>query len=135
MRAFSAVVVAVIVLLVLVVVMGQVLQQLNALRAVDDPGVRGGQSVLQKFLQTRAVDGDDVRPLQLLHVLHGQGVVVETAGAAGIQPLHYYAVYPSRDSGGKQVNRVGGAHHGQPGLLPGRGTGGQGQQQGGRQGK
>ena len=123
------------VLVPLVVVVGPVFQQLHPHRAVDNRRTGALQGVLQKFLQPRAVDGDHVRPFQLLHVLHGQGVVVEAAGAPGVQPLHLHSLHPLGHGGGEQINGVGGTHHRQPGLLRRDRAAGERQEQRGQEGK
>ena len=103
----------------LVVVVGEVLQQLYPLRTVDGQRIRGGQGILQKLLQPRAVHHDHVCPVQKLHIVDGQSIVMQTAGLSGVQPLHRHTIHPFGDCGGKQIDRVGGGHDAKPLLFPG----------------
>ena len=112
----SVVVVVVVVVLPLVVVL-PVLQQLHPLGTVDHRRVGGGQGVLHEFLQLSAVHGDHICPLDLLHIVHRQRIVVQAAHLTGAQPLHRHAVHILRKGAGKEIDGVGGGQHGQPRLL------------------
>ena len=104
-------VVVVVVLLHVVIVQGG--QQGHVPAAINGEGGGGVQRVVHKLLQLRPVQGDDVCLGQLFHVVHRQGVVVQTAGRAGVQPQHRRAVYLSGQSAGQQIEGVGGGHHGE----------------------
>ena len=111
-----AVVVATVSLLVDVV---RVFKQRHPLRAVDDRRAGGGQGVIHKVLQPGAVHGDDIRTLDLFHVVHRQGIVVEAAHRAGVQPLHGDALHALGNGPGEEIDRIGGGQDGQPLLLGG----------------
>ena len=99
-----------------VVVMAHHLQHLNSLGAVDHSSLSLAEGVIHKVLQPRSVHGDDIGAFNELHVAHRQRVVVQTAHLAGVQPLHYNAIYVLRHGTGQQIDRIGGGHHRQPGF-------------------
>ena len=113
----------VIILLPVLVDMALALQQIDSLGAVDDRGAGGGQGVLHKFLHAGPVQGHHVGPLKLLHVPHGEGVVVEAGHRPRLQPEDGDALHPLRHRPGGQVDRIGGGQHRQAGLLPVRSAG------------
>ena len=100
--------VGVVLVVVVVALMAQGGQQRHPLGAVDDGGVGGGQGVGHEVLQAHAVHDDDVGGLDGLHIVDGEGVIMETGDLLLDEPGDLHPLHPFRDGGGEEVDRVGG---------------------------
>ena len=123
---------------VVMVVGGLPLQKGDPLGAVDLGGVGHRlQGVGHGLLQPRPAEEDAVGPLQGLHILHGEGVVVETAHRLVDHQGEGDVLRPPGDLGGEEIDGVGGGHHSQPVhfalIRPAAGQAGQ-QEKGGQKG-
>ena len=82
-----------------------------------------GQGVGHEVLQPYAIHDDDVGGLDGLHIVDGEGVVVEAGNLPLNQQVHLYPIHPLGDGGGKQIDGIGGAQDPQSAALRGGGGG------------
>ena len=122
--------------------MSLVREQLDALRAVDDHGGRGGQGVVHEVLQAHAVHDDHIGPFYDLHIADREGIIVETAHGLIDDGAYLHALHLPDNGPCEEVDGVSGGGNGQRipllgrrGFPAGHAAGGEGETKNKEQGK
>lgn len=95
-----------VVLVLVVVFVPLVGEQVDPLGAVDDRGGGLGQRIGHKVLQPHAVHHDDIGALDGLHIIDGEGVVVETGNLILDQQIHLDVLHVFGDGGGEEIDGI-----------------------------